>query len=767
MERLKRKLMDGWEFAFNEQADKDFHPVILPHDWAIERPFNRNMQQGMQQGFRDRWGIGWYRRDLIISGLEKDKRYKLSFDGVFEKSTIWVNGQIAGENAYGYSGFTLDITNLLKEGSNKLLVKVDNTASPADRWYSGAGIYRTVTLLEVPENHLCPEDIQVTYSIKQTDAWVTIQTGKKDLVHAALFDDEIACSGESQSGTIQMKVPDVKLWSAAVPKLYNLNLLLYSGSEAIDEISLKIGFRDICMDSQKGMLVNGEPIKLKGVCIHQDAGCLGTAVPKEIWRERLLRLKEIGCNAIRAAHHIYAPEFLDLCDELGFYVYEECFDKWTGGAYGRYFEKEWEKDIACMVKRDRNHPCIFIWGVGNEVERQGQNTMLSILKRLREKILEYDATRPITYAMNPHFKKETNVQMSEVQDIQQFVDEIDETEIFDIDEKIERIKRISKYVDVIACNYQEQWYPQIHEAIPDKVILGTEIYEYFKGHYSQLQNFSEEIPWLDVQKYDYVIGGMIWTGIDYLGESMGYPAKGWSGALFRTNMQKKAIAYLYQSYWQNEPMVYFSVMDYSLRDDGVKEHWDCPRYVSHWEFPQFNKTVIPYMIASNCEEVELFLNDKKIYVKKPNECPNRMLTGYLPYLPGTVTVYGLNKGQKVCEFQVKTPGSAVSLQFDETEKIIYTKEPYTVLLTVKAVDQEGLPVFRESSNVRFTVEGNGEIIAVDNGDLMSSESYISSEMHMFRGQVSAAVRLTGEAGRVILHAYADGMYCGKVNIVVK
>lgn len=767
MIRTEVKLTDGWEFAFNEHEDSAFYPVTLPHDWAIGRPFNRSMNQGLQQGFRDRWGIGWYRRKLEISGLKKGRLYKLCFDGVYENCTVWVNGQTAGQNAYGYSSFALDITDFLKEGANSILVKVDNTAIPADRWYSGAGIYRTVTLLELPENHLCPEDVCVTHSVDGNDSLLCIETAKPELVSARLSDENTEYSGQSQSGKIQIKVQNVKLWSAEKPNLYHLILLLYNDGKIVDEISMRIGFRNICMDPNKGMLVNGEAVKLKGVCIHQDAGCLGTAIPKEIWRERLIKLKEIGCNAIRAAHHIYAPEFLDLCDEMGFYVYEECFDKWTGGAYGRYFETEWEKDITRMVKRDRNHPCIFIWGVGNEVERQGQDAMLNILKMLREKVREYDSTRPITYAMNPHFKKETNIKMSEVRDIQQFVDEIDETEIFNLDEKIERIRRISKYVDVIACNYQEQWYPKIHEAIPDKVILGTEIYEYFKGHPDQMQNFSQEVPWLDVEKYDYVIGGMIWTGIDYLGESMCYPAKGWSGSLFRTNMEKKAVAYLYQSYWGSEPMVYFSVMDYSLRDDGVKEHWDCPRYVSHWEFPQFSKTVIPYMIACNCEEVELYLNDKRIYVKKPTDFPNRMIAGYLPYLPGTVTVYGLNKSEKVCEYQLKTPGSAVSLEFDETEKFISTKEPFTVLMTVRAVDSEGNPVFRESANVRFSIEGNGEIIAVDNGDLMASESYISSEMHMFRGQVSVAVRLTGEAGRATLNAYADGLYSGHAMIVIK
>ena len=199
-------------------------------------------------------------------------------------------------------------------------------------------------------------------------------------------------------------------------------------------------------------------------------------------------------------------------------------------------------------------------------------------------------------------------------------------------------------MDFICCNYQEQWYDLIHEAVPDKAILGTETYMYFRGYADKFQNFDEVNPWFDVENKDYCIGGMLWTGIDYMGESMAYPAKGWSGALFSTDMEKRPIAWIFQSYWTEEPMIQFAVMDYSLPDEGVKEHWDYPRYVTHWEFPQFSKTVIPYMIATNCEQVEIHVNEKEFLLKPTAEYPNRMITGYLPYLPGEVVVIGKNDG---------------------------------------------------------------------------------------------------------------------------
>uniref|UniRef100_UPI0018F3D6E8 DUF4982 domain-containing protein n=1 Tax=Paenibacillus alkalitolerans TaxID=2799335 RepID=UPI0018F3D6E8 len=259
-------------------------------------------------------------------------------------------------------------------------------------------------------------------------------------------------------------------------------------------------------------------------------------------------------------------------------------------------------------------------------------------------------------------------------------------------------------------------------------------------------------------KYDYVIGGMLWTGIDYLGESMGYPSKGWSGSLFRTNHERKPMSWLYQSYWSEEPMVYMAVMDYSLQDEGTKEHWDAPRYASHWNFPQFNKAVIPYMIATNCEEVTIELNDNPIYVKKPCSYPNRMITGYLPYKPGTVTVRGFINGKEACQYTLKTAGPAVSLDFDCKEINLEANEGYEKLFTVRAKDREGIPVFRESAKVAFSVNGPAELIGVDNGDLCSSEPYDNHAMHMYHGCVSTVIRLTGEQGRVVISAASEGMH---------
>nr|WP_314465412.1 glycoside hydrolase family 2 TIM barrel-domain containing protein [uncultured Clostridium sp.] len=774
MPRTENRIMDGWEFALNDNCGQFFRKVNLPHDWTIYTPFQKDMEEGEAQGFKNRWGIGWYRRSYLLEQKQEGYRYFLDFGGIYENSTVWVNETEVGGWKYGYTSFRLDITEAVLEGENRIVIKVDNTAKPSDRWYSGAGIYRTVKWIEVEEQHFEEREVTVNTRIDGYHAIVKVETGVKGRITAVLSDETSMMESSSESGEVEFHITDAKLWSAENPHLYQLTLTLLDAGRITDSISMRIGICDIKMIPGSGMFVNNERVIIKGVCVHQDLGCRGTANKPELWRERLKQLKIMGCNAIRAAHHTFSSEFLDLCDEMGFYVYEECFDKWTGGLYGRYFQTEWEKDLTAMVKRDRNRACIFMWGVGNEVENQAQDSMLKILKMLLSKVRSLDSTRPCTYAMNPHFKRESDVEIQKIKNIQEFVDEVSDTEIYDMEERLDRISRIAELVDVICCNYQEQWYDEIHARFPDKLILGTETYQFFKGHLNQMQNFTVENPQLVPFEKAHVIGGMIWTGFDYLGESMGYPAKGWSGAPIRTNGCCRPAFYMLQSYWSSKPMVHISVMDYSLEDEGVKEHWDMPIYADHWHFPQFHKTIIPYMIATNCDEVRLFLNEKEFYVQKPELYPNQIITGFLPWKPGTVKVIGIQDGREVCSHELITPGQAVKLMFDQSEFTLddgMWEDGYEILLTVRAMDIHGIPYFRESTRVRFRIEGSAEIIAVDNGNLMDSEPYDESFIHMYHGQASVILcinkKQADKSGRIVVYADAEGMQSGRMILYTK
>ncbi|MCD8076760.1 MAG: DUF4982 domain-containing protein [Lachnospiraceae bacterium] len=442
------------------------------------------------------------------------------------------------------------------------------------------------------------------------------------------------------------------------------------------------------------------------------------------------------------------------------------------------------------------------------MENQSYPSMLAILEQHVARVKSLDTTRLVSLAMNPHFTYPSGeVDMSQVEDIQQFVDEVKEGEIYDIDDRIRQIRQIAERVDLISCNYQEQWYDRIHEMIPDKAILGTETYMFFRGQDWVLQNYLDENPWWDVEKRDYCIGGMIWTGIDYLGESIGYPAKGWSGALFSTDMEKRPIAWIHQSNWTNQPVVQFAVMDYTIPCNGTKESWDYPRYETHWDFPQFHGVVVPYMIATNCEQVRLFVNEKEFLLKPASEYSNRTITGYLPYLPGKVTVIGINGGTEVCRQEVRTPGAVMKLRFESEEQTILLKKvqtlrmpdqlqnagdssakafyiengfedirenrgvcettaPYQMFLKVRAFDREDHPVFRESALVTFQVEGPAQILGVDNGDMQSSEPRNENRIHLFNGKASVAILVTG-CGRVKVSVWGAGLLASQSVIVAK
>ncbi len=775
MKRKEQFLAEQWDFWLGEKENTHKETVDLPHDWVIGEPVKASRRKkgdfswlyDQCQGFRSRRDIGWYQKSILLQ-VHDNHRYFLDFDGIYENSTVWVNGIRVGGHKFGYTPFRLEITKQIKDGENIITVRVDSTAVPTDRWYTGAGIYRNIRLIETGQFYLDEREIKVLVTIdnEKSNAHVEVKTGTDLPINGYLAFQNQNLSAKGQHGVLHFNVKEPALWNAENPQLYQLSIGVEKPETETDIVSLKIGLRDIQFSLEEGLLINGVPTKLKGVCLHQDVGCRGSAAKKEIWKERLTLLKNMGCNAIRAAHHMHSSDFMDLCDEMGFYVYEECFDKWVSGHYGIFFETEWKNDLDAMIKRDRNRPSVIIWGVGNEVENQGQESMLKLLKMLADRARELDQSRPVTYAMNPHFKREANIDLSQIKDVQQFVDEADDTEIWDVKEKIQRIKRISEFVDILSCNYQEQWYEQIHKEIPNKLILGTEIYQYFKGHSEQFKNFTQYPPALIPDKYAYVIGGMVWAGIDYLGESMGYPAKGWNGALIRTNNQYKTGYYILQSYWSKKPMVHFSVMDYSLEDEGVKDHWDIPMYAHHWHFPQFHNTVIPYMIASNCEDVKVFVNDSRIYVKRPAEYENRLITGFLPWLPGKVTVIGYNNGEEVCREEIRTPGPAVALAFEETNIFLPASNGYQKLLSLHAVDEEGTPCFRESAKIRFRAEGPVKILAVDNGDAKSLEPYQADTIHLYHGCASVMVALTGTEGRSVIYADAEGMRSGTAVISI-
>ena len=764
---MKRNVVDlreDWEFALGEQrpAAQDFQPVALPHDWCAGGQASQDAPLDAAQGWFHRKTVGWYRREIQLEKKNPQRRYWLDFGGVWECATVWVNGQEIGGQRYGYTPFRLEATGAVRSGMNHVLVRADNRGEPADRWYSGCGIYRPVRWIETDPDPLDEKKIIVTSKIqKDGSVRVLIQTGMEDAVLAVLSDPDGKCAAEGIGfGEICLQVKSPRLWSAEHPVLYFLSLSREDG----DAVSLRIGIRKVEMDEEQGLRVNGQPVKLRGVCLHQDLGCIGIASVPELWRERLIRLKETGCNALRLAHHMHSAEMLDLCDEMGFYVYSECFDKWHSGLYGRYFDQDWQRDLDAMILRDRNRPCILIWGVGNEVENQGQATMVQTLGMLTARVRDLDPTRPVTYAMNPHFKKEgRKIDFSQVKDIQKLVDEMDEREVTEQEERLDCISAIAEQVDLISCNYQEQWFEDIHRRNPRKLILSTEAYPYFLGHPDSMQNYTEQVPALIPESLPYVIGSFIWTGYDYLGESMGWPSKGWTGSLFRMDGSPRISAWILKSHWTKEPMVHLSILDNGLGDELTKAHWANPPYEDVWDFPELHQGVLPYLIATNCERVEIHCGERVFYPPRPDENSNGTITGFVPWIPGKIEVMGFQNNQCVCSHELHTPGKPDRIEL--SVGVLPPPEPGEErIIIAKALDREKHPCIRETQAVTFRTEGDAQIVAAANCNLMDLMPFSSREQALWHGQAMAAVRRTGPGPARII-AEARGMQTGLVEWV--
>lgn len=751
-------LQMGWRFALGAEQPQDitFEPVSIPHDWAIGRPISQDAPLDMAQGWFNRKDIGWYQNTVTIAEKHPGRRYFLDFGGVWECATVWVNGVEAGGQRYGYTPFRLDTTDAVQAGENHILVRVDCTGEPADRWYSGCGIYRPVHWMETEKEYLDVQKIVVHSEITGDQAVVSIQTGTPSPVYASLTakDGTLAAEG-SGSGEITLRVKQPQLWSAETPNLYTLSLQLENG----DAVSLRIGLRIVEIDAEKGLRVNGNPVKLHGVCLHQDMGCRGIAATKEMWRDRLTILKEMGCNALRLAHHMHSNEMLDLCDEMGFYVYSECFDKWHSGLYGRYFDRDWEHDLSAMILRDRNRPSVIIWGVGNEVENQGQQSMVDTLAMLSQKAHELDDTRPVTYAMNPHFKRAgKKIDFAQVKDIQQLVDEVDEREIEDLEERIDCISAIARHVDIISCNYQEQWFDAIHRRLPEKPILSTEAYPFFVGHPDSMQNYTQRIPALIPEALPYAIGSFVWAGYDYLGESMGWPSKGWTGSLLRMDGTPRIAAYILKSHWTKEPMVHIAILDNALGDEFTKAHWANPPFEDVWDFPQLHQGVLPYLIATNCDRVEIHCGSRVFYPPLPQENPDGYITGFVPWMPGKIKVLGFVNGQCVCSHALVTPEAPAKLTLSPmVHRVPAPGEE--MLLTASIVDAQDHPCIREECLISFRAEGGVEIIATDNCNLMEQTPYSAHAVPAWHGKASVVFRKTGSGPFRIL-AEADDLETG-------
>ncbi len=740
--------------AFN---DSGWRKLNLPHDWSIEGPFEASL--GSATGYAP-GGIAWYRKHFKLNNSYKGYAVSVEFDGIYNNSEVWINGQFVSRRPYGYSSFQLDLTPYLKFGKddNILAVRVDHTRLPDSRWYAGSGIYRHVRLRINDKVHIGNWGVFVSTSqIKADLATVRIETtvenNSGDKKGFSLRSEIIGPDGrylESRTslGTVdnentqtivhQIPIDRSKLWSLESPLLYALNTSLNVGSKVIDDTSTTFGIRSIKFDPDKGFFLNGKPLKIKGVCIHHDAGCLGAAVPEKVLERRLRLLKDLGVNAIRTSHNPPAPELLNLCDRLGLLVKDEAFDEftpgknkwvtgWNNGLPGRFgynevFDQWAVTDIQDMILRDRNHPSIIMWSIGNEIdyandpfshpvlgkEYQPQNPpaedMVKCARPLIDAVKKLDSSRPVTAAL-------ANVAMSDA-------------------------VGLCELLDIVGYNYQEQRYAEDHKKYPKRVIFGSE-------------NHHTMSAWLAVRDNEYISGQFLWTGIDYLGEAGRWPNRANGSGLLDLCGYKKPAAWFRQSLWTDKPMIYIC----ASTGGGEKP----PRVTEEESWNWSKDQIVTVHCYSNCPEVQLTLNDKSVGSKKLKEATDGVLTWQVPYEPGVLKANGLKDGKTVCQYNLMTAGKAskIQLSYDVTELAADGKD--VCHLGFEVVDAKGVYVPDAANEVKFEVDGPAAIIGIGNGDLNDTQDCKAPVHKAYQGRGLAIIQSKTVPGKITLKASSAGL----------
>jgi beta-galactosidase len=768
--RINENFDFDWKFRLGDLKeasspglnDSDWRSVQLPHDWSVEMPFEKSMPRGASMGFMP-GGIGWYRKSFVVPEELKGRNIFILFDGVYHQSDVYLNGRHLGFHPYGYIGFGYDLTPYIKPGQkNVIAVRVDHSNAPSSRWYSGSGIYRHVWLKVTNPVHIAnwgtyvttPKISKEAAEVKITTTIANSGTSDKNItLESEIFSDKGEVVAKTAFTTMMgsgmmidcvqsVSVADPQLWSVRRPTLYRLVSSVKIEGQLTDRVETPFGIREVRYDPQKGFFLNGENIKMKGVNLHQDAGSLGTAVPDRSYERRLEILKEYGCNAIRCSHNPPSPEFLALCDKLGFLVIDEAFDKWKSGYYSTYFDQWWQKDLDAMLRRDRNHPSIVMWSVGNEVGEQGDTTGVgtSRAQMLVDYVHRTEPSRKVMVAIAPG----------------------------NVSKRLYNTNGFNDALDIVGYNYQEPWYTSDKKSFPDRLIFGSEVFPYYRGRIGSLRDYFPKNPWYDVAGNDFVFGQFLWAGVDYLGESSGWPSKGWPTSPFDVCMFEKSRAAFHRAVWkENEPMVSIAVADQSLNIDPGKDRWSWPHLISHWTFPQYTGHVIEVQTITNCQQVELWVNGASLGRRNTAEFTNNTIVWHVPYKAGKIEAKGYNKDAEAAVFELNTAGQPSKIVLSPDREMIHSDGQDLSHVTVKLVDEKGVVVPNDDRQLTFEVTGSGKLIGLDNGDLRRDEAFKGSIRTTYFGKALAVIQSLRQQGDIILKVSTKGLPAAELTIKSK
>ena len=754
------------------------HDFLIGQDWvapdASERPDNSDAGSNVRsrlspRGFKE-MGIGWYRYQLTPKAEWKGKRIMLDFQGIMLVGDVYLNGQRVGGTDYGYLGFDIDLSKLLKWGQvNEIIVKADTGKPNNSRWYTGGGLFRDVNLIVTDKNLYFPRhplfirtvnnkeikiranilnlqktkkpQIPVEVKILNAEGKVVAQQ-KSDLHFNAKWRDR-----EYELPSISLE--DAKLWSPDTPYLYTAEVTLYDNEGNIaDQIREPFGIRTIEMNPEKGLLVNGKKVLLKGYANHHTLGALGAAAYPRAIEKRLKLMKEFGMNHIRTSHNPYSEDFLKLCDKYGILVVDELYDKWlTQYAGGRVeWESLWQKDIPEWVKRDRNHPSVVMWSLGNELQQYSNLPFndwgVTAYKLQKELLHRYDDTRLTTVAMHPRYR---NL----------------ETDSIPADLAIE--------TEVNSYNYRYMYFPGDSKRYPEKTFYQSEASVAAMG-----PNFYE-------MDRDKVIGLAYWGAIDYLGESMGWPVKGWNQGVFDLSLQPKPDAYFVKSMFTDEPTVHIGVIEKS----GGNIQWNGINVSAGKLSENWNREAgeqFSLYTYTNGDEVELFLNGKSLGVKKNSEDPklrSRIKWDDIAYAPGTLLAVARKNGKVVARHQIETTGEAVVLKLVPDVETWHADGKDLMHVRIYAVDKKGRRVLnmkdaKAFDKLTFQVKGDANIVAVDNGNIASDELHIGKtqlektiQRNLFQGSALVILRAGDKPGKIELSVAGEKMKAKKLVLNTK
>ncbi len=753
--------------------DGDWEPVQLPHDASVGGEFDYG-QSGGNNGWLP-FGQGAYRKHFALPPEAEGKRVLIEFEGVYRAAEVWVNGQYLGRHLNGYLGFEHDLTeHVVCGGGNVLTVYYDNRVKGTSRWYTGEGIYRDVRLKIVEPLHVPLHGTTVTTPVITAErALVCVETEVANLgakrrtcrLATALIGptgEEAAhtaaiapvAAGECRTFRQQIEVPCPALWDLANPNLYTAVSTVRCGDRDVDVYTTRFGIREIRMTPERGLLLNGQKVVAKGGNLHHDLGCLGSAVLKSECERHIAELKAIGCNSFRLSHNPHAPALLDACDEMGILIFNEAYDKWTSQFYGgeASFESQWEADLEHFIRRDRNHPCVYIWSMGNEVlKQQGRHEPefetrdaaadygVGLVRRMVALTRRLDPSRKVTVGLFPAREKFIK-EWEHWDDVDTFRDSAPAEMAFE--------------VDVVSWNYTENMFAIDHANYPQFMFIASES----AGNIG----FGARTPsWTEIDT-DYVIGHYHWSGYDYLGESA-KPTKVWGRALIDVSGWVTPLGRYYESCYREDPSVHIMVYEtdaeqwerFNARGRG---RWHWYPMADHWTWGDRKEAKLSTF--TNAEEVELFLNGRSLGIQRFADCRGRIMDWELPYEPGTVTAVARTGGKQVAEHTLATAGAPVGLRLTPHKSALRADGLDTVCIEAAVVDADGrlVPVCRVP--VSFRVEGAGTNAGVANGDIVSDERWQGDSRSTWYGRCILLVRAGHDAGRVTVTAGTEGLPAG-------